>query len=116
MLKFLTATLGKSNEEISAILYKKADDGTQTDEISETAFETLETLHAEHLAAAPSDRLKAEFDKGHNAGKFEALSKQEEYIRKTYGVTGNKFDDLISEVAKKAANPEALEDKILTHP
>ena len=116
MLTLLSKTLGKSNEEISAILYKKADDGTQTDEISETALETLESLHAEHLAAAPADLLKAEFNKGHNAGKFEALNKKEEYIRKTYGVTGTKFDDLISEVAKKAANPEGLEDKILTHP
>lgn len=117
MLKFLTATLGKSNEEISAILYKKADDGTLTDEISETAFETLETLHAEHLASAPSDRLKAEFDKGHNAGKFEALSKAEEDMRKAYGLESKgKLKDLVAEAISKATKDGSTDDKILTSP
>lgn len=118
MLQFLTATLGKSNEEITAILYKKnADDGTLTDEISETAFETLESLHAEHLAAAPSDRLKAEFDKGHNAGKFEALSKAEEDMRKAYSLESKgKLKDLVAEAIGKATKDGNSEDKILTSP
>jgi len=46
MMQFLTATLGKSNEEISAILFKKGDDGALTDQINEGAFETLETRTA----------------------------------------------------------------------
>ena len=117
MLQFLTATLGKSNEEINAILFKRGDDGTQTVEISADAFETLESLHAEHLAAAPSDRLKAEFDKGHNAGKFEALSKVEEDMRKAYNLEGKgKLKDLVAEAISKAAKDGSSEDKILTSP
>lgn len=117
MLTLLSKTLGKSNEEISAILYKKADDGTQTDEISETALETLESLHAEHLAAAPADLLKAEFNKGHNAGKFEALNKAEEDMRKVYNLDGKgKLKDLVAEAISKATKDGNSEDKILTSP
>jgi len=115
MMQFLTATLGKSNEEISAILFKKGDDGALTDQINEGAFETLENLHTEHMKAAPADLLKAEFDKGHNAGKFEALSKEEEFIRKTYGIEGKgKMRDLIAEAIGKAAKDGNSDDKILT--
>ena len=104
MMQFLAATLGKSNEEITAILFKKGDDGSLTDQINEDAFETLENLHSEHLKAAPADLLKAEYDKGHNAGKFEALSKEEEFIKKTYRLEG------------KAQKDGTSEDKILTSP
>ena len=117
MLSLLSKTLGKSNEEINAILFKTGDDGALTDQINETAFEDLETLYAEHLQAAPSDRLKAEFDKGHNAGKFEALNKAEQDIKKLYSLEGSgKLKDLISEAINKAAKDGNSEDKILTSP
>lgn len=115
MLKFLAATLGKSNEEVEAILFKKADDGALTDEISETAFETLEELHAKHLSDAPQDRIKAAYDEGHGKGKFEALSKAEEDLRKVYGIEskGN-LKTLIAEAVAKATKDGATDDKILT--
>ena len=117
MLSLLSKTLGKSNEEVSSILFKAGDDGTLTDQINETALEQFETLYAEHLAAAPSDRLKAEFDKGHNAGKFEALSKAEEDMRKAYSLEGKgKLKDLVAEAISKAAKDGSTEDKILTSP
>lgn len=117
MMQFLAATLGKSNEEITAILFKKGDDGSLTDQINEDAFETLENLHAEHLKAAPADLLKAEYDKGHSAGKFEALSKEEEFIKKTYGLEGKgKVRDLIAEAIGKAQKDGTSEDRILTSP
>ena len=117
MMQFLAATLGKSNEEITAILFKKGDDGALTDQINEDAFETLENLHAEHLKAAPADLLKAEYDKGHSAGKFEALSKEEEFIKKTYGLEGKgKVRDLIAEAIGKAQKDGTSEDRILTSP
>lgn len=117
MLSLLSKTLGKSNEEISAILFKTGDDGALTDQINETAFDELETLYAEHLQAAPSDRLKAEFDRGHNAGKFEALNKAEQDIKKLYSLEGSgKLKDLISEAIAKAAKDGNSEDKILTSP
>jgi hypothetical protein len=117
MLNYLTATLGKSNEEVTDLLFKKSDDGTPTDEISETALESLEAIHAEHLTAAPSDLLKAEFNKGHQAGKFEALSKEEESLRKAYSLEGKgKLKDLVAEAISRAAKDGMSEDKILTHP
>ncbi len=117
MMQFLAATLGKSNEEITAILFKKGNDGAFTDEMNDDAFETLENLHSEHLKAAPADLLKAEYDKGHNAGKFEALSKEEEFLKKTYGLEGKgKMRDLIAEAIGKAQKDGNSEDKILTSP
>ena len=112
---YLTKTLGKTDEEVSEILFKKSDDGTLTEDLSETALEDLAEAHAEHLSAAPSDLLKAEFNKGHQAGKFEALSKEEEFIKKAYGLEGKgKLRDLIAEAASKAST--LTEDKVLTHP
>lgn len=117
MLSYLTATLGKSSEEVTALLFKTADDGTLTDEISETALESLEAAFQSHLEAAPKDALKAEFDRGHNAGKFEALSKAEEELRKTYALEGKgKIKDLVLEAVAKAAKAESSDDKVLTHP
>jgi hypothetical protein len=116
-LSLLSKTLGKSDAEVSSILFKAGDDGALTDQINDTALEQFETLYAEHLQAAPSDRLKAEFDKGHNAGKFEALSKAEEDMRKAYNLEGKgKLKDLLAEAISKAAKDGSTEDKILTSP
>lgn len=117
MMDYLAKTLGKSNESITDLLYKKADDGTPTDELTETALSSLEDLHASHVSVAPSDALKAEHDKGHQAGKFEALSKMEETIRKKYGIESKaQGTNLIDEVIAKITKAETSEDKILTHP
>ena len=117
MIDYLAKTLGKSNESISELLFKKSGDGTLTDEINEDALTELEDLHAEHVKATPADTLKAEYDRGHQQGKFEALSKEEEAIRKKYGIDSKgKLQQLIDEAVSKAAKAETSEDKILTHP
>lgn len=112
---YLGTTLGKSDEEVLAILFKKADDGTLTEELSETAINDLKEAHAEHLKTAPSDLLKAKFDEGHKAGKFETLSKVEDHLQKTYSLDkkGDVYK-MIAEAATKAAT--ITEDKVLTHP
>lgn len=117
MIDYLAKTLGKSPDSITELLFKKSDDGTLTEEINPDALESLESLHAEHINAAPADMLKAEYDKGHREGKFEALNKAEETLRKTYGIEEKgKLPDLIAAVAAKAAKDVATDDKVLTHP
>lgn len=117
MIQYLAATLGKSVEDIAAIVYKKADDGTQTDQISETALSDLEALHAEKVKGSTDEAaLKAEYNKGHQAGKFEALSKAEEEIKKQYNVEGRKLSDIVGNAVKAATSAEATEDKIKIHP
>lgn len=111
---YLTKTLGKSDAEISDILFKKADDGTLTDELSETAFEQLTEAHAQHIADAPSDLLTAKYNEGHKKGKFEALSQEEAYLKKTYGVEGANIRDIVAKAAAKSA--VLKEDEVATHP
>ncbi len=115
MLQFLGKTLGKSNEEISGLLFNKADDGTLTDEINEQALISLTELHAAHLDSIRTDSGKSQYDEGHKAGKFEALNKAEEDVRKSYGLEGKgKLVDLVKEAVSKASN--LTEDKVQTHP
>lgn len=115
MTDFLGKTLGKSDAEIADILFKKSDDGTLTDEISETALQSLETAHAEHLASLRDESGKDQYNEGHQKGKFEALSKEEEWLKKAYGLEGKgKLRDLIGEAVQKAT--AITEDKVQTHP
>jgi hypothetical protein len=114
LTNYLTKTLGKSDAEISEMLFKKSDDGTLTEELSETALEQLEQAHAQHIQSVPSDELKKQFDEGHKKGKFEALSQEEEYIKKTYGVEGKGIRDMVAKAAQKSATLK--EDDVLTHP
>lgn len=115
MVDFLSKTLGKSNEEINGLLFQKADDGALTDELSETAFQSLTELHAAHLASIRDDAGQDQYNEGHKAGKFEALNKAEEEIRKAYGLEGKgKLKELITEAVSKAST--LTEDKVQTHP
>jgi hypothetical protein len=117
LIDYLAKTLGKSNESLTDLLFKKSDDGTLTDEINEDALTALEDLHAEHVKAAPADTLKAEYDRGHQQGKFEALSKEEDTVRKKYGLESKgKLSQLIDEAVAKTAKVESSEDKILISP
>jgi hypothetical protein len=116
LLDYLTKTLGKSNEEVQAILYKKADDGTLTDQISESALHDLEDLHAQHLNTAPADKLRAEYDRGHQTGTFDAKSKIQAQIKKVHGIEAKDAESAIAALALKAANDASSEDKVKTHP
>lgn len=116
LLDYLTKTLGKSNEEVQAILYKKADDGTLTDQISESALHDLEELHAQHLEAAPADKLKSEYDRGHKAGTFDAKSKIQEHIKKVHGIEDKTAEGAIAKLATKSVEDATTEDKVKTHP
>lgn len=116
LIDYLAKTLGKSNDSISELLFKKTDDGKLTDEISETALSDLEELHANHVSSAPDDVLKAKYNEGHKAGKFEALSKEESDLKKQYSVDGKNLKEIIAAITSKAANDAGSDDKVLTHP
>lgn len=115
MVDFLSKTLGKSNEELTAILFKKADDGTLTDQIADDALSQLESLHQTHLSSVREDAGKDQYNEGHQKGKFEALSKEEEWIKKSFNLQGKgKLRDLIAEAIQAGSN--LTEDKVQTHP
>ena len=113
---YLSKTLGKTDAEITAILHKKADDGTLTEEISDSALSELEAAHAEHIEAAPTDKLKAEYNRGHKEGTFSAKSKAQERIEKIHGIKAKTLEEAEDLLATKAAQDASTEDKVKTHP
>ena len=113
---YLSKTLGKTDAEITAILHKKADDGTLTEEISDSALTDLEAAHAEHIEAAPADKLKAEYNRGHKEGTFSAKSKAQERIEKIHGIKAKTLEEAEDLLATKAAQDASTEDKVKTHP
>ncbi len=115
LFDYLAKTLGKSSEDIAAIVYK-AVDGTLTEEISESALHDLEELHAQHLEAAPADKLKSEYDRGHKAGTFDAKSKIQEHIKKVHGIEDKTAEGAIAKLATKSVEDATTEDKVKTHP
>lgn len=116
LIDYLSKTLGKSNESISELLFKKSDGGTLTDEINEDALESLEALHAQHVTTADAEALKLEYDKGHKQGKFEGLSKVEADLKKTFNVDGKNINEIAANIAKKSSEDAGTDDKVLTHP
>ena len=114
-MDFLSKTLGKTNEELTALLFQKADDGMLTDQISNDALSQLESLHQMHLQSLQEDAGKDQYNEGHQKGKFEALSKEEEWLKKSFNLQGKgKLRDLIAEAIQASAN--LTEDKVQTHP
>jgi len=115
-IQALAKILGLTTDRVSEILFKKSDDGTITDVLNEDALSTIEDLHAKHVASASTDTLQAKYDEGHKAGKYEALSKVEDDLRKKYSVEGKTLSDVAAAIAAKAAQDAGTEDKVLTHP
>lgn len=116
MTDYLSKTLGKTDAEITAILHKKADDGSATDEISDTALQDLETAHADHIEAAPADKLKQEYNRGHKEGTFSAKSKAQERIEKIHGIKAKTLEEAEDMLAAKAAQDASTEDAVKIHP
>jgi len=117
MVSLLSKILGKTNEEVTAILYQKADDGTLTEELSETAQSDVEAMLADHIKTVSADSAKTEYDRGHKEGTFAALSKAEEDLRKAYGIAEKgKIQDIVAAAVTKAAEGAKSDDAVLTHP
>lgn len=115
-IQALAKILGLTTDRVSEILFKKSDDGSLTDEVNEDALSQIEDLHADHVRNTSSEALDAKYNEGHKAGKYEALSKVEEDLRKKYGVEGKNLNDVAAAIAAKAAQEAGTEDKVLTHP
>ena len=113
----LTETLGLPSEEISATLYKTSDDGTLTDEISESAQEEFKNLFVQKLQGIQGEISQADRDKLHQQAKFEALNKAEDTIRKKYNLGDHKgkLDALIDEVVTRASKANNSDDAVLIH-
>ena len=111
-IQTLAKFLGKSPESVSELLFKKSDDGTGlTDELNEDAMAQLEAIHADHIKGTGAEALDAKYNEGHKAGKFEALSKAEDELRKQFGVEGKTLKDVTAAIAAKAAQEAGRENR-----
>jgi hypothetical protein len=124
MLEILTALLGKTlnlpAERIADILFKKADDGTATDQIAEDALDKFLEAHAEHIETlkGANDSGK-QFDNGYKKGKSEALSALEAQLRKDFSTdsTAQGVDlvrHIVGQAASKGKQPD--DDAVKSHP
>lgn len=80
LLAYLGVTLNLSPDSIAESLYKKSDDGTQTDEIQEGALEALKSLDKERITKIKPD-TKTFFDNGYKKAQVEISEKYEKMIR-----------------------------------
>lgn len=118
----LSNLLGQAPESVKAALYKTAEDGAATEELSETAQEHFTQLFAQHLADAKISEEELEglktaaHNEGHKKGKFEALSGNEKSLREAYGVEGKNISEIVANAIAKSQSASDIEDKVLTHP
>ena len=117
LLAYLGVTLNLSPDSIAESLYKKSDDGTQTDEIQEGALEALKSLDKERITKIKPD-TKTFFDNGYKKAQVEISEKYEKMIREKTGVDDNdlKGEELLLAGLEKVAKPKLEDDKVKLHP
>lgn len=121
LIAFLGKTLNRPLEQVAPLLYKKGDDDTLTEEISETALSDLIALDAERVAKLKPD-TKTFFDNGYKKAQAEIADGLEKSVRDVFGVDKEgklKGSDLLNAVkaatAKQADEPLPI-DKVKVHP
>ena len=116
LLEVLGKTLNMPADKVAALVFKPADDGTATDEIADTAQQAVTTALAAHISTLKGGG-KVDFDKGHAAGKKEALSALEKEIKAEWGVESTAQGiDLVKDAIAKAAKATMTDDAVKLHP
>lgn len=112
---FLSKTLNLENEQLAELLYKKSDDGTLTDELTENALDTLLSLDAERVSKLKPD-TKGIFDNGYRKAQAEVSQAWEKRIREKFGVDADlQGDAILDAIASKHAEP-GKQKEVKTHP
>jgi len=118
LLGFASKALNLDGEQLSSLLYKADGEGKPTKDYNENALPELLRLHAAHIDTVRGKvDDKAAFDRGHGAGKKEALEKFEKEVRQAFGIeTDAKGLDLVRFAASSFAKNETSPDKIKLPP
>lgn len=119
LIAFLSKTLNMDADSLAEMLYKKADDGTLTDQPNEQALEALLAKDAERVQAlkGKSDG-KEQFDNGYKKGQKEALENLEKAVRSEFKADDVEKQgiDLVKHVVAKAAKTKLGDDEVKVHP
>jgi len=114
---FLGATLNLQSDKLAEILYKKADDGSVTDQLNEGILDTLKKLDTERVGKLKPD-TKQFFDNGYKKAQAEIATNWEKLIREKFGVESEATgEELLAAALEKVSKPSKLDDdKVKTHP
>ena len=127
IIKFLAKSLNKSEEQVAALLYKKAEDGEGlTEDLQDNALDILLGLDADRVAALKGDIDKTKiFDEAHKKATKEQREKLEKAIVKKYGVEQQDGQDFLALVdlaissAVESAEPgdgKVTDETVKKHP
>ena len=113
---FLGKTLNLPADSVAEKLFKKSDDGTLTDELSENALQNLLDLDAERVKGLKVN-TKELFDNGYKKGQKEALTDLEKQLRSNFGVDDISLQgvDLVKTIVSKTAKSSLDDDKVKSH-
>ena len=114
---FLGATLNLPTDKLAEILYKKADDGTITEDLQENALDALKNLDKERIGKLKPD-TKEFFNNGYKKAQSEVAANWEKQIREKFGVEAELTgEELLAAALEKVSKPSKLDDdKVKTHP
>lgn len=120
LMGFVSKALNLEGEQLVGLLYKPDSEGKPTKDLNENALQHLLDTHAKHIDSVKGKGvdLKAEFDKGHKAGKRDALDIRDKEIREEFGISDQTLQgiNLVKFAASTFAKSELSPDKLKVHP
>lgn len=117
-LGFLGKTLNVPADQLADLVFEKSDDGTLTDNITESALQTLLQLDAERVQRMKPN-TKEYFDNGYKKAQSEVSTQWERRLREKFGVDpdGQMQGDALTDAIKAALSDNSVKpEKIKTHP
>ena len=117
LIGLLSKAYNLDPERIAELLYKKDDDGQATEEVAETALQSLLDLDVQRARKLKED-AKKRFDDGHKKGTSETASKWEKMLREKFAVDGEGESILEALAEKLEKNPgkgDLTDDAIKRH-
>jgi hypothetical protein len=115
-LGYLGKTLNLPNEQLAELLYKKSDDGTLTDEMSDNALNALLDLDADRVSKLKPD-TKSIFDNGYKKAQAEVSQQWEKKIREKFAVEADaQGEALLDAILAKQAEGATKPEKVKAHP
>jgi hypothetical protein len=118
LIAYLARTLNMSPESVAEMLFKKSDDETITDDLTDNALDALLQLDAKRVQALKPN-TKEYFDNGYGKGKSETAAHFEKILRERFGVDQEgklQGEALIDAISAAVADQGAKPDKIKASP
>ncbi len=117
LIALMSKAYNMDNERVAEVLYKKTDDGKATEELSESALQSLLDIDVQRAAKLKED-AKKRFDDGHKKGTSETASKWEKMLREKFAVDGEGesiLEALAEKIEKGGKGGELADDAVKRH-